>query len=361
MTEQGLLEVGVTPVLSATEHARQLAPIDAALRQGELRVTTDADSDCATVLAELDAHAGGNTHVRTAIGRALRRSFDQVYDGQRTGRFHWVQLSKTEKTNVGSLVEIWMARELLLSDGTDLDFQIAGHDVDCKFSQRPGGWMLPPEVMGHLALLICADDYTGTFQCGIVRVTPERINKGTNRDSKSTLNQAGREAIRWICRDEPLPENTLLRIPPGDAVAIMGTPQHRPSGQQRLDELFRRAVGRRITRTVIATVAQQEDPMKRVRSNGGSRSRLAHEGYLLLGHYRSHRRIAEQLHLPIPASGEIVSVRITPAGPPTDDSAGAFGNADHTEPTVVIDGELWRRWRPGDPVQAVPEVHHTDG
>lgn len=37
---------------------------------------------------------------------AIREAFDQVYDGRRTGRWDFTQLSKTEKTHLGTLVEI---------------------------------------------------------------------------------------------------------------------------------------------------------------------------------------------------------------------------------------------------------------
>ena len=68
--------------------------------------------------------------VRT--GYALREALDQIYDGQRTGRWDYTQLLKTEKTHVGTLVEIWLQREFDFADGDDLDYQIAGVDVDCK-------------------------------------------------------------------------------------------------------------------------------------------------------------------------------------------------------------------------------------
>ena len=49
-------------------------------------------------------------------------ALDQLYDGQRTGRYRWDQLRKTEKTHCGTLVEINMQREFLFEDGSKLDF-----------------------------------------------------------------------------------------------------------------------------------------------------------------------------------------------------------------------------------------------
>ncbi|NQU37692.1 MAG: restriction endonuclease [Actinobacteria bacterium] len=283
------------------------------------------------------------------MGQAIRRSFDQVYDGQHTGRFHLAQLSKTEKTNTGSLVEIWLARMLKLSDGRALDFCIAGHDVDCKFSYKDGGWMLPPEVIGEIAMLLTADDYAGTWSLGLVRVTRERTRASTNRDAKTSLSAGGRQDIDWIFRNESLPDNVLLRIPAAETIAIMrGQANGRAtSGQQRLDELFRRCTDLRISRTVIATVAQQDDFMKRVRSNGGSRSRLAGDGYLLLGHYARHQQVAAALGVPVPLAGEIVSIRVAQCQP-----------EDRSARSVEIDGGQWRLWSSGDVVAAAPDLAH---
>jgi len=77
--------------------------------------------------------------------------------------------------------------------------------------------------------------------------------------------------------------------------------------------LFRLAQRRIISRAVVATVAQQDDDMRRVRGNGGSRGRLRREGIVIFGDYRSHRHAARQLGLAAltPESGEWISVRLT--------------------------------------------------
>ena len=67
--------------------------------------------------------------------------------------------------------------------------------------------------------------------------------------------------------------------------------------------LFRLAQQRLISRTVVATVAKQEDYMKRIRGNGGSRSSLRKEGIVIIGQYESHRRVAEVLKAPRTRAG----------------------------------------------------------
>ena len=84
------------------------------------------------------------------IARVLRRTYDMLLDGQHTGRYRWDQLSKTEKTHFGTLVEINLQRAFGFADGKAMDFAIRGVDVDCKFSQNPGDWMIPPEAAGQL-------------------------------------------------------------------------------------------------------------------------------------------------------------------------------------------------------------------
>jgi Restriction endonuclease NaeI len=244
------------------------------------------------------------------LAATLRRAFDLLLDGQHTGRYRWDQLHKTEKTHAGTLVEIGLQREFGLADGTALDYSIAGVEVDCKFSHRSGGWMIPPEAEGYLLLLVQASDDEGTWSAGLVRARDDYLTEAGNRDLKRTLNDAGRGAIEWLAWRAPLPENALLRLPEHDTAAILGC----ASGQQAVNELFRRALGRRISRTVVATVARQEDFMKRVRGGGGARDQLRGEGIVIFGDYAGHQALAAVLGLPSPGPGEFVSARLTRRG-----------------------------------------------
>ena len=282
-----------------------------------------ARDDVVAVL--LAADPDGN---RTA--RVLRSTFDQLYDGQHTGRFRVDQLHKTEKTHFGTLFEINFRREFddIIKDGKKLDFLIAGHEIDAKYSFRMGSWMLPPESFGELLLVCTASDEKSEWALGVVRATEDRRRPGANRDAKSGLNRLGLSQVTWLKWAERLPPNVLLDTPPDDLKQIF-----RPglSGQRRLLELFRRVEGKRIGRNTIATVAQQDDFMKRVRYNGGARSALQSEGFIIPGgDYSSHREVATHLGGPVPEAGEVVSFRLSPA--------------DDDEPNVTyLDGAWWRR------------------
>ena len=279
------------------------------------------------------------------IAAALRNTIDMLLDGQHTGRFRWDQLHKTEKTHCGTLVEINLQRAFEFHGGTDLDYEIAGVDVDCKFSQDLWKWMIPPEAVGKLCFVVWANDEASRWCAGLVRTSASVLGGGANRDLKRTLSQEGRKKVRRLFWNAPLQENTLLKLAPADVKAIFAS----KSGQQRLDELFRRAQGRRISRTVIATVAQQDDYMKRIRYNGGSRSRLQPEGIVIFGQFSSHQAAAAALGLPVPQAGESVSARLALY------RAELHGSA----PRTVLEGAEWVLAGPTDLPERAPVLPQT--
>lgn len=284
--------------------------------------------------------------IQARIAGVLRATYDQIYNGQRTGRYRMEDLFKTEKTHFGSLVEINLRREFdhEIQDGQKMDYRIAGVEVDCKFSQRMGGWMIPREAHGEICLLVRAEDTVSPSWCiGLVRASAGHLNTGGNQDKKVTLNKEGAKSIEWLFKDAPMPPNALLQLDPGEVARIF---ENKKSGQQRINMLFRVAQKRRIGRAVIATVAQQEDYMKRVRGNGGARSTLKAEGIIILGEYGSHRKVARELAIPESGDGEFVAVRICPAGE----------TKSHGSPTALIEGNRWRVAGINDPVFPAPKL-----
>lgn len=274
----------------------------------------------------------------TRTAQVLRDTMDQLYDGQRTGRYRVDQLHKTEKTHCGTLVEINLHREFKFEDGEKMDYQIAGIEVDCKYSQKLNAWMIPPEAHGHLCLVVWAEDNADpTWSMGLVRATADRLHTSGNRDAKATLNEAGRKAITWLFKDAALPPNVLLQLDSKVVAKIMS----QNSGQKRINELFRAALCRKVGRAVVATVAQQDDYMKRVRGNGGARTALQPHGILILGQFQSHGAVAKALKIPVPGRGESVSVQITPA------KSSGVGVAE-------IGGKFWKIAKPTDPIVRAP-------
>jgi hypothetical protein len=273
-------------------------------------------------LLEVARYLSRTDRFEERMAQVLRRTYDQIYDGVNTGRYRWDQLRKTEKTHFGSLVEINIQREFEFQDGTVLDFLIAGVEVDCKFSQDRFAWMIPVEAVDQVCLVVTADETNSHWSAGLVRA--ERSFLGApNRDMKRRLNTDGRSNVAWLWRDADLPPNILMQIPRALADTILGL----PSGQQRVNELFRRVQGRLIPRGTVATVARQFDYMKRVRYNGGARSHLRSKGIVIFGQSGAHSELADKLGLPVPSRGESLSIRLTQA---------AAGEG------VRIDGSWWR-------------------
>lgn len=228
-------------------------------------------------------HKPGLPHV---IGRALRRSFDEVIDGPRTGRYCIEQLEKTEKIYIGTKVEIVLRTELELERGLVLDNYIADEEVDTKFSLR-GKWMIPPEAVGKICLLAMGDDNTRQYKLGLFRAARRLLNKGANQDRKKSVSAAGKNKIVWLAQGA-IPANFMLGLSCDARDAIMSA----ANGKSRIQELFRHATGRLIPRYVIEQVARQRDPLKRARE---AKADLAAEGIrVLCAAYKADRKAFSQ-------------------------------------------------------------------
>lgn len=230
----------------------------------------------------------------------LRRALDEVIDGMRTGRWSVESLEKTEKTYIGTKVEILFRFEFELDEGQVLDTRIQGHEVDIKCTVQKD-WMIPREALNRLCLLVQVDDARSRFSIGVVRAGLSVLRAGQNRDQKSSLSAEGKRAIRWLVKDGKLPENFLAGLDESVRARIMS----QPSGQLRINELLRSVQGRIIPRVAIETVARQKDPMKRVRD---ARAALLGEGILVLGHQGKDPKIARSKGYSAPRKGEVLAV-----------------------------------------------------
>jgi Restriction endonuclease NaeI len=301
------------------------------------------DTDLQLSAVEAELHRLDPTGA--AVADVLRDTFDQLYDGQHSGRWAYEQLRKTEKTHMGTLVEINLHRRFGFDDGDATDYRIAGIEVDCKYSMSYGGWELPPEAVDHLCLLVTANDADGSWTAGLIRVREPDLRGAANRDAKRQLTAVSRPRIRELWPGHGrLADNLFLRLDPRVRQRIFDAQSGRglPTGQARTNELFRSVQGRIIRRAELATVARQDDFMKRARGNGGARTHLRPEGILVLGHQDGDPQIAAALGLPAPQKGEFISARVTPARP------------DRGDQIALIDGRGWALARPGDPPHPAP-------
>jgi hypothetical protein len=288
----------------------------------------------------------------------IRDAIDLVLDGQRTGRWCYGHLTKTEKTYLGTVIQIELQKEFEISDDGPLDYAIAGIPVDCKYAAAFGTWQIPREMYrrqededlpgeDHIALLIWAEERSRRWQAGLIRITDSRLRAGPgNQDRKRTLASEALEEIYWIW-NEPvlLPENTILGLDEEDRAAIFSFPR---SGQARIDELLRRVQLKTLRRSVILTVAQQDDALKRPRD---ARERLRPEGILIFGHQSGHIQVARELGIDaqpgieqLPGKGEFIAARVIAVAP------------NDPRPKALLEGRCWALARPHEPSTPGPTL-----
>ncbi|GAA4329328.1 hypothetical protein GCM10023178_42180 [Actinomadura luteofluorescens] len=303
---------------------------------------------------------------------ALRDSLDELLDGQRTGRWAYQHLTKTEKTYLGTAVEVNLTKEFEIANGRDLDWSIAGLDVDCKFSKDLGGWEIPMEMYlcpdhgersgraDHAAVVTWMNDDTSQWAAGIVRITDERLRwkkkpdangdrvRAYNRDNKRKLSDSAKSEVYWLWGglQTDLPTNLLRHLDAEvrERILTASLPHRRSSGQQRLNQLFREVHGRIVGRQTVLTVGQQDDSPKRARD---ARIHLRPEGIIVLGHQGSHPHAARALGLPVPIKGEWISTRLVTVSP------------DDARPKFSLDGHFWSCARENDPVTPAPDLPDT--
>lgn len=293
---------------------------------------------------------------------ALRDSLDELLDGQRTGRWAYQHLSKTEKTHLGTAIEVNLTKEFQFPNGTELDWHVAGSDIDCKFSKDIGGWEIPMEMYlcpdhgqlqgkaNHPALLVWLNDDTSEWAAGLLSITDERLRwrrdkdsgksvRAYNRDNKRRLSEEGLREIHWLWGglQSDLPRNLLRHMDPAARGRIF---EFHRSGQQRVNQLFREMQGRVVGRQTVLTVAQQDDAPKRARD---ARLHLRPEGILVFGHQGVDKVIAKALGLEVPAKGEWIAVRVSPTDAPN-------------RPSFTLDGRRWAIATGDEPPVPAPEL-----
>jgi hypothetical protein len=240
---------------------------------------------------------------RSSFAEVVRKSIDEVLDGPRTGRWSFDQLEKTEKTYVGTKIEIVTRTALGLERARFMDLEIAGRPVDVKWS-KTSAWQIPREAVGQLCLCIGGLEKLTRFQVGLVRCDPGNLNHGRNQDHKTTLSTVGRRAMIRLVEPMPIPSNFVADMDPVIRDAIMGE----PTIQGRVTMLFVSHPGVPIPRNAVRTVARTEgDPMRRVRADTHAGDPLA--GYKVLSATYGNK-LARVLGYPPLGKDEFMSVPV---------------------------------------------------
>lgn len=227
-----------------------------------------ADPDLEQVANCIEALAGPDP-VET-FGNLIRQSIDEVLDGARTGRWDIEQLEKTEKTYVGTKLEIVLRAALGLERGTKLDLEIDGIHIDVKWA-KASSWQIPREAIDQLCLCVGGRKRLSRFQVGVVRCSEENLNQGRNQDKKGTVSATGRARMRMLVVDAPTPSNFVADMDPLLRARVMGE----PTIQRRITRLFKEVPYQSVPRSAIETVARTTgDPMRRLRADANAENAL---------------------------------------------------------------------------------------
>mgnify|MGYP001627402966 CR=1 FL=1 len=232
---------------------------------------------CVNIANSLVNILGGLESFLSEIGPVLRKAVDEVIDMPRTQRFSLSQLEKTEKTYIGTKVEILIRHLLQVPKGKVLDLSVDGVELDVK-NTIGTGWMIPKEAVNQHCLLIKINDKKGRFSIGVVFCSLDNITAGMNQDQKRSISP-GNKAIFWIGKNVRMQENFFENLSPGVCAQLT---ELNVSGAEKIRRLCRLVPNTVIDRYIVECVANQKDPMKRLRKNGGARDSLEKEGILIL-------------------------------------------------------------------------------
>lgn len=255
-------------------------------------------------LAEVLRHSVDDPDgIEGATAQLIRRAIDEVIDAPRTRRFVLDECEKTEKTYLGTKIEILFRDAIGQPKGTSLDLSLGGIDTDIKHSIGTT-WMIPKEAIDRPCVLITENEKTARFGLGLIVCRTENLTAGSNRDAKLQVSAAGRANILWLAKDMPYPRNIWQGF---DPVLMSLITSHR-GGARRVAELFRQLQRTPVPRSAISAIASQLDPLKRVRANGGARDILRPEGIAVLWG-QNDRELIGALGLGSILSDEFISVR----------------------------------------------------
>jgi hypothetical protein len=229
-----------------------------------------------TVEVDLLLHAGGLHRFEAETAQIIREAVDYVIDAPTLARYSVDELEPDEKTAIGKRIERLLRVKFKIKRGEKLDISLGGEDVDIKTTMT-NKWMFSKSSWEKVNLLIAYNERTAKFSVGLVYLMESHLG-AENRDSKRTMRAGFYETIKWIVRDAAYPENFLARLDK----RVLETITNKPSGQKRVSALLENVRGVIIPRHGVSSVANQHDPLKRIRANGGARTPLWKKGFLVL-------------------------------------------------------------------------------
>lgn len=276
-------------------------PLQVPAEEGE--VPTEVAEKMAKIKGDLLSKTGGLENFTKETGRIIRDAIDYVIDAPTLSRFSIDELEPDEKTAVGKRIERMLRFKFDIPRGETQDVVLGGEDVDIKTTMS-NKWMFSKSSWNHINLLIAYDEHKAHFRAGLVYVV-EGVLGAKNRDSKRTIKKEYYENICWIVANAPYPPNFLAALPENILRQIVSL----ASANDRVEALLTFVQGTAIPRHAICSVANQQDPLKRLRRNGGARETLWSKGILVLSGRSNWDRTIAQAALGLDlAKGEFASL-----------------------------------------------------
>jgi len=281
MTQASLpLQHDLYPLLEA--EIALLVPVE------EAELPADISARMSAIRTDLLAKTGGLESFTEKVGAIIRDAVDYVIDAPTLYRLSIDDLEPDEKTAVGKRIERMLRFKFDIPRGEKLDVVLGGEDVDIKTTMS-NKWMFSKSSWDHVNLLIAYDEQKAQFSAGLALVTEDLLG-AKNRDSKRTIKKQYYENISWITKNSGYPANFLAALP----ADIIGPVIELRSANERVEALFALVQGTVIPRHAVCSIANQQDPLKRLRRNGGAREALWAQGILVLsGTSKSDKAIAK--------------------------------------------------------------------
>lgn len=252
--------------------------------------------------------AGGLTNLQIKFPGIVRDAIDFVLDPVRTARTKVRDLDNVEKTFIGLKLEHFVRDMLDVPKGLR-DLRIGDIDVDIKNTVGQN-WSIPVETYraSEPCLLMAIDDDNFTCSLGLIIAKPEYLHAGLgNRDSKKGVSSAGFKNILWLVHNQPFPVSRFI----GFDMSRFRELRKIKGGNVRVATFIRENLRCIIHRDVmLALLFDQNDPMKRLRANGGASDTLKHDRIaILIGTFLVDRRIAEHFGFSDLQPDEIVAIQ----------------------------------------------------
>lgn len=218
-----------------------------------------------------------------AVAERTLQAAEIVLDPVRTARTKISELEKVEKTFVGLMIEHQIRDMLGVPKGLRRDLELGGEEVDLKSSVvGKSSWMIPPESFRdeELCMLVGVNDVAREVSMGLFVARRDYLVRGDgNRDKKLNITAEGTRQVLWLVRKEPWPADRWRGLDMARFRQLRGV----RGGALRAATFFSENLERPTHRSVLhALLFDQNDYMKRLRTNGGARDRLKSAGIDLI-------------------------------------------------------------------------------